>query len=52
MKTEPLVKVVKAPHTWKCGRCGAVIRRGEECVKVGKEKMCAKHISEMKGGES
>lgn len=51
MEAKPRIKVVKAPHTWKCDRCGAVIKQGEECLKIGKEKVCSKHVKE-KGGEA
>lgn len=44
MTRPSLVKVVKAPHDWKCDECGGVIKKGEECVKMGKKKMCAKHV--------
>lgn len=45
-KPEPLVKVVKAPNDWKCDKCGAVIKRGEECLKIGRQKICSKHVKE------
>ena len=39
------VKVVTAPQEWFCDRCSAVIRKGEQCVKIGNQKVCAVHIT-------
>jgi len=46
MNNKPLVKVVKAPNDWICDECGALIKRGEECLKIGKRKTCSKHVRE------
>jgi len=45
-KNETIIKVVTAPQEWFCDRCGAVIRAGEQCVKIGNQKVCAVHIKE------
>jgi len=46
VKAEPLVKVVKAPHTWKCDKCGAEIKQGEQCLKIGRSIICSKHVND------
>jgi len=46
MVNKSLVRVVTAPQGWTCDECGAVIKKGEKCVKIGKRKLCAKHFNE------
>lgn len=43
-KDETIVKVITAPQDWKCDKCGAAIKQGEQCIKIGKNKMCAVHV--------
>jgi len=47
-----LIKVVTAPQDWKCDKCGAIVKRGEKCIKIGKTKMCAVHMKEVRKGDA
>ncbi len=50
MKNKAKVKTVTAPQTWYCG-CGAIIKAGEKCVKIGSKKYCTECVRKSKGGE-
>jgi hypothetical protein len=45
-KIRVLVKVVTAPQDWKCDRCGAVIKQGEQCIKIGGSIICSRHVND------